>query len=68
MLGVVPDFALDAVHQAVPPVAYTTNVRLGALSVRIDGARAPETLQAIDKMWKDLVSPQPITRSFLDQQ
>jgi putative ABC transport system permease protein len=67
IIGVVPDFALDAVHQAVPPIAYTTNVHLGFLSVRIDGARAPETLQAIDKLWKDVVSPQPITRSFLDQ-
>jgi putative ABC transport system permease protein len=67
IIGVVPDFALDAVHKAVPPTVYTTNVRLGFLSVRIDGARAPETLQAIDKLWRDVVSPQPTPRSFLDQ-
>jgi putative ABC transport system permease protein len=68
IIGVVPDFAIDAVHKAVPPIVYYVDPDFqGIISVRIDGRRAPETLAAIDKLWKQVGSPRPIRRSFLDQ-
>jgi putative ABC transport system permease protein len=68
IIGVVPDFAADAVHKVVPPTLYFTGRdRQGVLSVRIDGAGMPETLVAIDKFWKQVGPPWPMTRQFLDQ-
>jgi len=71
IIGVVPNFAVDAVHTVVPPIAYYTAPDLvpgtSLLSVRIDGARIPETLQAIDTRWKQVGPPRSISRQFLDQ-
>ncbi len=68
IIGVVPDFALDAVQKAVPPIVYFVYPGLqDIISVRIDGDRAPEALAAIDRLWTQAGSPRPITRSFLDQ-
>ena len=68
IIGVVPDFAADAVHKAVAPTLYVINHDYqGVLNVRIDGARLPETLVAIDTLWKEVGPPHPIIRQFLDQ-
>jgi len=71
IIGVVPDFAVDAVHTIVPPIVYYIAPDLvpgtALLSVRIDGARIPETLQAIDTRWKQVGPPRSISRQFLDQ-
>jgi len=68
IIGVVPDFAMDAVHRVVPPIAYFTAPDMApVLNVRIDGARITETLEAIDKLWKRIGPQGPIDRQFLDQ-
>lgn len=78
IIGVAPDFAADAVHSAVPPILYFVSPRpnfANVLSLRLDGARLPETLEAIDKLWMERgTSPdgddailRPIARRFLDQ-
>ena len=52
----------------VRPIVYYVDPDFqGIISVRIDGRRTPETLGAIDKLWKRVGSPGPIRRSFLDQ-
>lgn len=68
IIGVVPDFGFDAVHNVVPPTAYFMGRDpLPGLWVRIGGANAPETLAAIDGLWKQVGPTRPISRSFLDQ-
>jgi putative ABC transport system permease protein len=67
IIGVVPDFAFDAVHKVVPPTIYYTGRDPHiATWVRIEGASAPETLKAIDKLWRQVGSPLPSMRDFLD--
>jgi putative ABC transport system permease protein len=68
IIGVVPDFGFDAVHNIVPPAVYFIgHEAYPALWARIAGAGAPETLAAIDKLWKQVGPTRPISRSFLDQ-
>jgi putative ABC transport system permease protein len=73
VVGVVPDFAVDAVHDAVHPVAYIFNPRKSQalygfefLSVKLSGSQIPETLEAIDRLWKQFGEPKAIVRTFLD--
>ncbi len=73
VIGVVPDFAVDAVHDAVHPAAYDFNPRESGfltgfqfLSVKLSGAQIP-TLQAIDRLWTQFGEPKAIVRTFLDQ-
>lgn len=68
IVGVTPDFFLDAVHEKIRPVAYSTH-RVGhqILSVKLKGANIPETLAAIDRAWATAGEPRAITRFFLDQ-
>ncbi len=67
IIGVVPDFLFDAVHKAVPPTVYDTGRDPQiATWVRIEGARAPETLAAIDKLWRQVGTVQPSHHDFLD--
>ncbi len=68
VVGVVPDFYLDAVHKEMRPTAYTTHPAASQiLSVKLNGADIPETLAAIDRVWAASGEPRAITRSFLDQ-
>jgi putative ABC transport system permease protein len=41
--------------------------RAGILNVKLTGDRIPETLAAIDSLWKKLGPPRSIERAFLDQ-
>ncbi len=68
IIGVVPDFALDSVRQAVGPVMYYVDTsRFGLLHARLTGRMLPETLSAIDRLWSKLGEARPIKRKFLDQ-
>lgn len=69
IIGVVPDFALDAIHKPIAPTAYFIDkAQLGVLSVRLNGREIPETLRAIDGLWTKLGNvPRPIERLFLEQ-
>jgi putative ABC transport system permease protein len=70
VVGVVPDFTLDLLNATVKPTAYQVNFALypadQVLSVKLDGAAAPETLGAIDRLWKATGRAGPIRRQFLD--
>jgi len=67
VIGVIPDFPMDSIRQAVKPTLYYVNQSmLGVLSIRLVGRRIPETLQAIDRLWSRSGQPSPIDRSFLD--
>lgn len=72
IVGVVPDFSVDAIHTQVDPIGYFTYPP-GApyshqyLSIKLTGDRLPETLAAIDAQWKISGEAKPLTRLFLDQ-
>ncbi len=76
IIGVVRDFSLYPPLQTILPTAYKTSMDTGggmrgpgfdaaALHVRLKGREIPETLAAIDAIWKRH-SQDPINRVFLD--
>jgi putative ABC transport system permease protein len=69
VVGVVGDFSLDSIGSVVAPAFYFSDASFyGALNVKLNGHDIPETLAAIDRLWKEFGEPRPIVRSFLDQQ
>jgi putative ABC transport system permease protein len=69
IIGVVPDFAHDSVRVPIDPVFYDDGAPYGdQLNVKLRGTSVPETLQAIDQLWKEMAPlPAPIKRQFYDQ-
>jgi putative ABC transport system permease protein len=67
IIGVVPDFPIGTIRQAVQPsVFFVDTSRWRLLSVKLDGACIPETLATIDRLWSKAVVDTPIDRQFLD--
>lgn len=68
IIGVVPDFSVDAIHNEVPPIVYILDQnRSGFLNVRLSGHEIPETLKSVDRIWGKTAAAGPIDRIFLDQ-
>jgi len=68
IVGVVPDFALNAVERVVAPAIYWSVPAFhDSLNIKLTGGDIPETLAAIDGLWKEFGEPRPIARTFLDQ-
>ncbi|MEP7311749.1 MAG: FtsX-like permease family protein [Pseudomonadota bacterium] len=69
IIGVVPDFARDSVRTAIAPMLYVNTADYFIhLNVKLRGARVPETLRAIDGLWKAYSPlPAPISRQFYEQ-
>jgi putative ABC transport system permease protein len=69
VLAVVPDFSLNSVEEAVPPTVYSQQKSgLDLISARLSGRDIPETLTAIDALWRRLGNADPPRRFFLDRQ
>ena len=67
VIGVVPDYSMDTIHNEVSLAFYIVNLLASNfLSVKLDGKRLPETLRDIDALWKKFGNPMPISRFFLD--
>jgi len=71
IIGVVPDFTLGSVRQPIEPFLYGIG-RLAppssvSLAVKLDGARVPETLAAMDRIWQRVGQGRPMMRYFVDQ-
>jgi putative ABC transport system permease protein len=65
--GVMPDFPVDSVRGPIQPVAFFVQPGFARIvSVRLRGEEIPETLAAIDEVWKRLGEPRPISTLFLD--
>ncbi|MEO8115243.1 MAG: FtsX-like permease family protein, partial [Phenylobacterium sp.] len=57
IIGVVPDFTFGSMRTEIGPTLYLVVPKVGpydsiALNIRLDPRRVPETLAAIDKVWK----------------
>src|SRR5262249_29115956 len=66
--GVVPDFPIDSMRDAIKPsMFFVDTAQRRILSIRLDGRRIPETLAAIDEAWRRLGEPHAVSRWFLEQ-
>lgn len=71
IIGVVPDFTLGSVRQPIEPFIYAVG-RIAppssiALAVKLDRKQVPETLAAMDRVWKRVGEGRPMMRYFVDQ-
>jgi putative ABC transport system permease protein len=73
VIGVVPDFSLFPSDAAVPPIAYSVGWTVLSpvpaatmVHIRLSGRNLPETLDAIDGLWRRTNGSVPIDRRFLD--
>ncbi len=67
IVGVVKDFQMGSVRNEIyPAVFYVDELLFGVLSLKLDGRRAPETLDAIDRVWREMGDPGPPQRWFFE--
>jgi putative ABC transport system permease protein len=67
IIAVVPDISLASVEHVVQPMVYfTVPVLFNLINVKLTGERIPETLQAIDRLWRQTGGTAPLNRYFLD--
>jgi len=60
IVGVVPDFTLGSIRTAIKPTFYLVDPSLAQIFlIKLDGRRIPETLAAIDKLWRKTGSDLP---------
>jgi putative ABC transport system permease protein len=68
IVGVVKDFQIGSVQEAIPPaVFYVDPANARIISLKLDGHSTPEALEAIDRVWAQFGEPRPIQREFLEQ-
>lgn len=68
IIGVVEDFQIGSVRSEIFPAAFYVDPEQGTLlSVKLDGATVPETLDAVDRVWEELGDGGPIRRRFFDE-
>lgn len=69
IVAVVPDFSLLSVKTPIKPTIYpdrpTDGNGLGMVVVKLAGRDIPETLAAIDRLWRQTGQQQPIQRKFV---
>jgi putative ABC transport system permease protein len=68
IVGVVKDFTLRTLERPIDQVSYEYIPQgLTLLDVKLRGQNVPETLAAIDRLWKQTGAEEPIRRYFLDE-
>jgi putative ABC transport system permease protein len=70
VIGVVPDFSLDSVEHRIEAQGFLVTPKdpyFDLISVKLTGRQLPETLVAIDRLWKATGSQLPISRFFLEE-
>jgi putative ABC transport system permease protein len=69
IIGVVADFPMGSIRDPIGPTVFYVQPNLFQLmSVKLNGRQIPETLAAIDLLWKRLGGSRPVSRVFFDQQ
>lgn len=68
IVGVVRDFQIGSVRSEIPAAAfYVDPANFGMMSIKLDGRRVPEALDAIDRLWREFGSPIPPLRFFFEE-
>jgi putative ABC transport system permease protein len=67
IVGVVADFTLSNIEREIEPTLYSAEQPgFDLIDVKLTGHEIPETLQALDALWKKSGEPEPMTRYFLN--
>jgi putative ABC transport system permease protein len=71
IVGVVPDFTLGSVRQPIRPMLFAIGRNLPpnsiAMTAKLDAQRLPETMAAMQALWKRLGQGKPYLRVFVDR-
>jgi putative ABC transport system permease protein len=68
IIGVLRDFQMGPLRQAITPAAfYVDPGNFRVLSLRLDGRATPEALEVIDRIWNEYAGPAPAQRIFYDR-
>jgi putative ABC transport system permease protein len=70
VIGVVPDFSLDSVEHRIEAQGFLVTAQdplFNLINVKLNGRQIPETLSAIDRLWKATGADAPISRFFLEE-
>ncbi|MGC3982657.1 MAG: ABC transporter permease [Steroidobacteraceae bacterium] len=68
IIGVAPDFAMGSIQQAIPATFYYVDPpTFNLMSIKLQAQTIPETLQAIEKLWRRFGESRPISWFFFDQ-
>jgi len=71
IIGVAPDFTFGSMRQPIAATMYLVGPKVSydstALNLKLDGQRVPETLHAIDKLWKRVGGGIALQRYFVGQ-
>jgi putative ABC transport system permease protein len=66
IVAVVPDFSLETVEKAIKPTIYRpAQEQPSFVLIKLKGHDIPETLAAIDRLWRQTGQQQPIQRKFI---
>jgi putative ABC transport system permease protein len=65
IIGVVRDFALYSVEREIAPTVYTRRDRYELMDVKLTGQKIPETLAALERLWKATGAADPPVYFFL---
>jgi putative ABC transport system permease protein len=68
IIGVVPDFALHSIEREIGPTVYSLPTGRSAtlMDVKLTGRQIPETLAAIERLWKQTGATEPAEYFFLN--
>jgi len=67
IIGVIKDFNIESMHEAITPVCFTVNGGGGGdqfATVRLTGKDIPVTIRAIEKVWEKFTSNMPFQYDF----
>ena len=68
VIGVIKDFNFNSLHEQVAPLVLDLQQNNGGMAVRISTNDIPGLLNAIKTKWKSMVSSQPFSYAFLDEE
>jgi putative ABC transport system permease protein len=68
VVGVVPDFSAGSIRNAIQPTAYFIDPGMSySLVLKLDGSTIPETMRALEAVWKKSTDGQPLGGQFMSQ-
>jgi putative ABC transport system permease protein len=68
VIGVFEDFQIGSVRSETPNAAFFFHSeQVGVMSVKLAGQNIPETLVAIDNIWREYGDPKPIQSRFFEE-
>jgi putative ABC transport system permease protein len=68
VIGVIKDFNYNSLREQVAPLVLNLRQDNRGMALRIAGSNIPGLLDAIKAKWKSMVSSQPFSYSFLDEE